>query len=767
MFHYHIKRTVVLLIRLVQKSYLCLCLLYFLTNLPSYTFAQTSEIDSFQNVLSGSIEDIERIDLMIELSSSLLDVDYEKSIFYAKQALELSQNTNNIEYEIKALYNIGLLLYDSKDKRRLALEYFVKGEQMAEEHHFDQLQSDLLMRLANYYRYNEIDSTKTVNYLLKSITVSKAVNYHYGTARSYAKLASFYTRFKQVQLCEDYLQSSAQYYLKIENGKEEIAHYYDEVGNKIWDYSPKKSMDLFFKGLKYANSYPNLKVSLAKAHIAIDEPQMAIKYLNEALLILEKKPDPRIKGLTLAGLAQTYLMLNKHITALKVCNEGIAFLKPLSIGNKSGLPALYRTKAVLMEGDKNEKAALQYYEKSIKEGHKINEPFEAWKSNIYLGIFYTDRNPKKGEKYCELGLEGARENNYTSLEIAACECLYNINKSAQSYSKALAYFEQRNQLSDSLSTLKVVHALDVNNQIVIKEKEKEINEAQLKNQYRINTILIISSSIGLLLIGLLSRGIRRISKQNTEITNKTAQLLEVNKNLARSNEELERFAYIASHDLKSPLKNMISFAGLLRHQLKNEALDEESTNQYISYIVKSGTRMNNLIDDILEYSKLSSKDSTENEVISLNELVEEISQLLQNNSNGKLFNIETSKLPKLKWNYSKIFLLFKNFIENGLKYNESNNPTVKINFTKTENSNLVHFVDNGIGIEQEYFDKIFIMFHRLHGTGKYDGTGLGLATCKKIVDEFNGNINISSQIGRGTSFKIEIPNHLIYNGLDN
>lgn len=745
--------------RLILNLLLGFCLLVLLTALSAPINAQTSEVeDSLEQLLSVSSQESERISLMNELSKRLLDVEPIQSLTYAEEALKLSISSNNKEQELKALFNIGVNYYNSGDQKAKAIRHFERGEKIAKENGLKHLQADYLMKLANWYRYQQKDSTKTVNYLLKSIEVSKEANYHYGTGRSYAKLASFYTRYKDVQLSKEYLKSAAEFYLKIENGREEIAHYYDEVGNKIWGFYPQMSMELFFEGIKYSDSYPNLKVSLAKAYIAIKEPEMALKYLNEALNLLETTPYPRVKGIATSLLAEVYLQQKDYTAALQACNDGIELLSPVSQPSKSALPALLRTKGTLMKIRNDEKLAVEYFKMSIEEGYKINEYFDVLKSNIALGKFYASRMPSKGLEYCEFALSEAIVNNHTSLEIDACECLYNINKNTQNYSKALGYFEQKNQLSDSLSTLKVEYALDINSQLAQKDKEiaqesylKDINEEKLNSQTTLSRILFFSMCIGLLLIGLLLSGLKRIRKQNIEITKKTTELQNANDNLATSNEELERFAYVASHDLKSPLNTIIGFAGLLRKKLANESSDAE---EYINYIEKSGSRMSRLIRDILEYSKLSSKEAVDHEVISLNDMVTEISHLV--NSKAKPVYIEASTLPNIKWNHSKIFLLFKNLIENGLKYNDSDNPTIKLSFSNS-GINKVHIEDNGIGIKKEHFDKIFIMFNRLHNQDKYEGTGLGLATCKKIVDEFNGKIEVESQIDKGTTFSIEIP----------
>jgi len=263
----------------------------------------------------------------------------------------------------------------------------------------------------------------------------------------------------------------------------------------------------------------------------------------------------------------------------------------------------------------------------------------------------------------------------------------------------------------------------------------------------------------LLLIAFLTFSYRRIRRQNKEINEKTDELETVNRRLEQSNEELERFAHIASHDLKSPLRNIISYTGLLRKNLGQ--IQQPIIKDSLDFIEKNGKRMNWLIEDVLEYSKLSNDESNKKDIVQLNELIHEISQFSESTLEEEpLFSVAPD-LPIIQWNSSKLFLLFKNIIENGLKYNNAKKAKINIYSTHIADRYSIYIEDNGVGIEKEYFDKIFIMFQRLHHQGKYEGTGLGLAICKKIVEEFGGSISVDSEFGKGTILKIDFPIHLI------
>lgn len=728
--------------------------------------AHCNTVDSLYSELSNTTKDLHRITIMEELVSELINSDLQQALKYAEISLALSKEIEDKEKQAIALNNLGLVL-DETDDREKAFVSFKKSLNLSREINLKKLEVNNLMSIAKYHRYVSKDSTKVVKYFLESAAKSKTIDYHYATGRSYAKLASFYTRYNQVNLCEQYLEMCAPYYKKSGgHANNTIAHYYNEVGNKIWHLNPRKSMDLFFKGKEYSNT-PNLMVSLAKAYHFIGDYSMALKYLKQAIPYFEKTEDRRrMRGIAMGQLAQVYFELGLFDLALETCNIGIDFLKNVGRSDQRAIPVLYRVKGMIMERDGNDEEAMKYITKSRDEASRIKVAYERIESNIELGFFYIKRDIKKGKKSCEKALKDSRKSKHTNLEVKACECLYQIYKMENSFAKALDIHEQKIVLTDSLSTMKVQNALEINAKISEKDKllaeqafQKEIKDKELKNQYLLNRSLLLSIVLGGLLIGFLTISHRRIKKKNNEINEKTNELIQVNNNLEKSNEELARFAHIASHDLKSPLRNILNFTGLLKVKLEKE---DQEINNWLHYINSSGIRMNRLIEDLLEFSKLSSNNENKaKDIINLNDLVDEIVQFTQyvDGENKVKFDIE--KLPQLNWYHSKIFLLFKNLIENGIKYNQSKHPSIKIFCTNKMGINTICVQDNGIGIKEEYFDKIFVMFNRLHTQGEYEGTGLGLATCKKIVEEFEGKISVVSLPNVGTTFKIELPANLI------
>lgn len=223
--------------------------------------------------------------------------------------------------------------------------------------------------------------------------------------------------------------------------------------------------------------------------------------------------------------------------------------------------------------------------------------------------------------------------------------------------------------------------------------------------------------------------------------------------LKNANQELERFAYVASHDLSEPLRTISGYAQLLERRYK-DALDNDAT-EFINLIVSGAKRMRNLIDDLLEYSKagFSQIDSKE---IDLNKVMDIILINLDSVIKENEAVINCQKLPLMKGDITLIIQLFQNLIANSIKYRRDEKPVININYYDKDNEHFFTVEDNGIGIKEEFFDKIFVIFQRLHGKEQYSGTGIGLATCKKIVNAYGGKIWLESKEGKGSNFSFTL-----------
>ena len=223
--------------------------------------------------------------------------------------------------------------------------------------------------------------------------------------------------------------------------------------------------------------------------------------------------------------------------------------------------------------------------------------------------------------------------------------------------------------------------------------------------------------------------------------------------LSRSNLELEQFAYVASHDLQEPLRMVASYCQLLERRLKDK-LDDE-TKKFLGYCIDGAVRMQGLINDLLTFSRVGRKGDPFSPV-DCKKVVRQATANLQAAIQEKGACVTHDGLPEIKGDSTQLTQLFQNLIGNGIKYCEQV-PNVHIS-AHAQNGNWVFSVrDNGIGIAPEHFDRIFVIFQRLHGRGsRYSGTGIGLALCKKIVEHHGGRIWVESQPGNGTTFYFTI-----------
>jgi len=224
--------------------------------------------------------------------------------------------------------------------------------------------------------------------------------------------------------------------------------------------------------------------------------------------------------------------------------------------------------------------------------------------------------------------------------------------------------------------------------------------------------------------------------------------------LKRSNAELEQFAYITSHDLREPLRMITSFLQLLERRYKNQ-LDSDA-HEFIDFAVNGAKRLDSMINDILIYSRVA-KEKRKLEKVDMNSVLEKTCMNLKTSIDENSARIIYHELPTVMADENLMVQLFQNLIANSIKYRSNNVPEIHISAIKDDKNWLFCVRDNGIGIAEDYLEKIFVVFQRLHTDEEYEGTGIGLAIAQKIVHQHSGNIWVESEVGKGAKFCFTVP----------
>lgn len=264
----------------------------------------------------------------------------------------------------------------------------------------------------------------------------------------------------------------------------------------------------------------------------------------------------------------------------------------------------------------------------------------------------------------------------------------------------------------------------------------------------------------------------RIEQANNELEDKveerTLALQQYSEELQRSNRELEEFAFVASHDLQEPLRKIRAFGDRLRQKYSTE-LGERGAD-YVERMHAASERMSQLIDDLLSFSRVSTRQQPF-ENVDLNKVVAQVQEDLEYAIEDSGATVSVDALPSLEADASQLGQVFMNLIGNSIKFRREGVPPVIQIIAETgsqfalENDHLydgvewcrLRLIDNGIGFEEQYTDKVFNLFQRLHGRDEYSGTGIGLALCRKIIERHGGKIEAKSQPGEGSEFIIHIP----------
>lgn len=458
--------------------------------------------------------------------------------------------------------------------------------------------------------------------------------------------------------------------------------------------------------------------------------------------------------------------------AKKQLEKGLAKIN--SLGNFPDLAMVYHYMSHISSLEKDYVAAEDYILKALAVTNKSYNKRQALSASLTLVRLETIIRPQK-DNLADLEAvyqwASANDDNMLLKESSNLISTYYINrgnlKKALNYNNIYINASEEKFQKDRLNEIALIKEKSKHAQEV---KEREIKAELLQSELILSKANRNNMLLGLLFLGLMSGFLlyfyaqKKTAYSSLEVSNqelkKAEQRLEVkNKELEKYiayNLQLENFAYIASHDLKSPLQTISSFSQLLKNTA-NDRLNEEEL-QCLNFIGKGTADMMALVDDILGFSLLQKSQLTK-EKINVSEFVDYVLQLNHSLIEEKNAIISLDlKTPYISGDRSKLLQLLQNLITNAVKFHQkAAQPKVIISSYAEQDKWIFKVKDNGIGIESTYFNKIFLLFKRLHGKEAYEGTGIGLSMCKKIVEMHGGKIWVNSVLGEGATFSFSLP----------
>lgn len=498
----------------------------------------------------------------------------------------------------------------------------------------------------------------------------------------------------------------------------------------------------------------------------------ALKYYEKVMNMAIKIGHDKMIYNAYGALGSTHNYLQHIDTAMYYSLKSLE--KAIALDYKTGIAYAYQNLGATHLESKNYREALDYFEQSYQISVKSGDRWLQTGALIALADTYNQFK-KYGHALEKLdqALEIAKELDAKSKILDIYNYYAETFEKLEQPEKAIEYLQFFIAMKDSVINETTIREMgERKNQYEIQKRENEISllktESELlkkdKEIQSLTNYLAAGSVLFLLMmVGLFAYRYKEqrhsntlLRQKNDKIQTQNEQIQIQNKQLETSNLELENFAYVASHDLKEPLRMVKSYTDLLKRRYNN--LFDEDANEFMFFIADGVKRMESLVNDLLMYSRVGRKE-LELEAVSTQAVVASIANTLQPNVQEKSAKLEIhyDRLPQVQGNKTQISQLFLNLMSNALKFQANGNPTVTIDCKKNGKYYIFKVQDNGIGISPENHEKIFEMFRRLHTRTEFDGTGIGLATCKKIVDNHGGKIWVESEEGSGSSFFFTLP----------
>jgi signal transduction histidine kinase len=573
------------------------------------------------------------------------------------------------------------------------------------------------------------------------------------------------------------------------------------LNRKMGDYKTAKDYYLLTIDVaKHINDWEMVEYAyhgLGALYGTVGDFDNAVEYYWSSLGVAEKRNDPKNVLISLQNICSTYLKAKNTEAALKNVKKAYSMALQQNDSARIGDVQNIYGKTLLLTGQFAE--ALQRHEDALHIFQDLQDKRNIVECLINIADVYIHQNQydiaesyflkcnpykdffksrdqaefyyKFGDLYLktQLNSEAAlyfkkclsicHTYHFKDIDQKANIALSGIYKTQGDFVNAYEYLAAANALGDSLFNEEKSRRLtEAQFKFDIEKaearKEKEIESLKYQQSRILSIVLFIMFSI---LIIFLVYSVRTKTKANLVLKQKNEEIRSQNRRLKESNEILNQFAYVSAHDLKEPLRSIGNFVHIIQRRYMS-LLPAEAAN-YMGYVTGGVKRMDALLTALLEYSTVASEGHEVTTAIKAKQIVKEVCENLRSAIESKQAEIFCKDdLPAMRVSHLHLTQLLQNTISNSLKFCEQK-PSVRIETVLQKEEFWIKIMDNGIGIEAEYSDKVFKLFQRL--SRQYEGTGIGLTICKNIVDKYNGRIWFESVVGEGTTFFIALPNGLL------
>ena len=499
--------------------------------------------------------------------------------------------------------------------------------------------------------------------------------------------------------------------------------------------------------------------------------ELSLEHYEKGLALAKARNDVKNIILGTTSLSGVWGSMNNLEKALEFNDESMRLAKSINDNEELAWASIHRGNILgrIERYDEAEFFLKQTYDLSFEIGNKLLTAYSLEQMSdlkarqnqlneavvlldesyvIFLELGQANSLKEVTKKYADIYFKQKEYNkyrDYTERYIALKDSLYS------------------KEMTESMANLKQdyeIHKIERENQITLLMKDQELAKAK---SYTNIAVMGGAMLVFLLIWVFMYMKNKAAVEKNELLVAKNAEILRQNEFLANSNQDLEKFAYIISHDLKEPLRNINGFTKLLSKKISKYTLDKD-INEYASFIVNSTHQMSELLNGLLTYSKVG-VDQSEKSMVILNHTLVKVTNGMRIQLREKNCHVVVEDLPSVFGRSSQLMQVFQNLLANAIKFSDKEENKITIGVKEEKYEYCFFIKDEGIGIDPEYQKDIFVVFKRLHNRAVYKGSGIGLATCKKIIEEHGGRIWVESEVGKGSCFyftlpKVELPKNV-------